>query len=139
TATTTRPSPCTIRAPAHWTRRPEITGVKRANMQHQHTMAASTAGSVVIDVGGDVGALVLYVPANQLGREIEVSRTGSGEQRTHAAVRERRVATGSRYCVVYATLAAGEYTVWSGDDDTPTGTVTVVGGRVTEVDWSAVF
>ena len=107
-------------------------------MQHQHTMAASTVGSVVIDVGGDVGALVLYVPASQLGREIEVSRIGSARHRTHAAVRERRLDNGSCYCVVYTGLAAGDYTVWS-DDDTPAGTVTVVGGRVTETDWSAVF
>jgi hypothetical protein len=107
-------------------------------MHHRHTMAASTAGSVVIDVGGDVGALVLYVPESQLGREIEVSRVGSAGHRTHAAVRERRVAAGSRYCVVYTGLVAGEYTVWS-DDETPAGTVTVAGGRVNETDWSAVF
>ena len=107
-------------------------------MHHQHTMAASTAGSVVIDVGGDVGALVLYVSAAQLGREIEVSTVGSAGHRTHAAVRERHVASGSRYCVVYTGLTAGDYTVWS-DSDTPAGTVTVVGGRVTETDWSAVF
>jgi len=101
-------------------------------------MAASTAGSVVIDVGGDVGALVLYVSASQLGREIEVSPVDSTGVRTHAAVRERHVAAGTRYCVVYAGLAAGEYTIWS-DEITSAGTVNVAGGRVTETDWSGVF
>jgi hypothetical protein len=55
--------------------------------------------------------------------------------RTHAAVRERRLATGSRYCVVYGGLSAGEYTIWK-DENTPAGSVTVIGARVTELDWS---
>jgi len=104
-------------------------------MHDPHTLAASPAASVVIDIGEDVGGLVLYTPHTDLGREIEVSPVGSTGRRIHAAVRERRLATGSRYCVVYGGLIAGDYTIWK-DETTPAGTVTVVGARVTELDWS---
>jgi hypothetical protein len=104
-------------------------------MRGQHTMEASPTGSVVLEIGAGVGALVLYVPAVDHGREIEISRIGSGAPRAHAAVRERRLDRGSLYCVVYAGLAAGEYVVWD-DQTTPGGTAVVIGGQVTEVDWT---
>lgn len=105
-------------------------------MHNHHTLQASPNGSVVLDIGADVGALVLYVPATDLGREIEISQVGSSGPRTHAAVRERRMDHGTLHCAVYAGLAAGEYTIWA-DDTTPGGTATVIGGRVTELDWTS--
>ena len=36
----------------------------------------SGLGTVVMDVGGDIGALILYTPAAIDGREIEISRDG---------------------------------------------------------------
>jgi hypothetical protein len=89
----------------------------------------------MLDIGGDVGALVLYLAASELGREIEVGRVGGGPRR-HAAVRERHLDHGTVCCVVIPGLAAGEYGVWV-DRTAPTGTVTVTGGQITEVDWSS--
>ncbi len=103
--------------------------------QHNHTMDASESASVVLDIGGDVGALVLYVPAAEYGREIEVSRDGTDGPRVHAAVRERLVEAGSIYCMVIGGLKEGEYTIWS-DATQPAGSVTVTGGQVAELDWS---
>ena len=37
--------------------------------------------SVVLDIGADIGALVLYTPADMDDWEIEISR--DGEKRTH--------------------------------------------------------
>ncbi|HEY1485245.1 MAG TPA: phospholipase [Micromonosporaceae bacterium] len=101
---------------------------------HHHTADASESASVVLDIGADVGALILYVPAACHGREIEISR--GTEPRTHAAVRERIVEDGSIYCVVYGSLPEGEYTVWD-DETTAGGTVTVTGGEIAELDWVA--
>jgi hypothetical protein len=105
-------------------------------MHTHHTLDASESASVVLSIGADVGALILYVSADQHEREIEISRTGTDGPRTHAAVRERRVPDGSVWCVVYDGLPAGEYTVWR-DDTTPADRVQVVGGRITELDWSS--
>ena len=102
---------------------------------HNHTLDASPAGSVLLDIGADTGALILYVPAARHGQEIEISPIGpEGAARTHAAVRERELEDGPVYCVVYDGLSAGDYTIWL-DESTPAGTATVVGGRVAELDW----
>ena len=106
-------------------------------MHDQHTLGPSPTASVVLDIGADVGALVLYVAADQIGREIEISQVGSFGPRTHAAVRERRLERGALHCVVYTGLAAGEYTIWA-DETTPGGTTTVIGGHVTELDWTSI-
>lgn len=100
---------------------------------HQH--GPSETGAVVLDIGADIGALALYLPATEAGREIEVSRVDGDGHRTHAEVRERHLDHGSVHCVLIAGLTAGAYTVWA-DATTPAGTVTITGGQITEVDWS---
>jgi hypothetical protein len=91
------------------------------------------AGSVVLDVGGQVGALVLHTPPALAGAEIEISPRGAGGRRTHASVRERHVPGGTRYAAVYPGLAAGVYTVWA-PDGSPAASVTITGGRITHHD-----
>jgi hypothetical protein len=90
---------------------------------------------VVLDIGDDVGALLLYTPAALHGREIEVSPLGQDTQRTHTAVLERIIGDQTRYVAVYPELRAGCYRIW-GDDPNLTSQVTIVGGQVAEVDWT---
>ena len=92
----------------------------------------SGAGSVVLNVGADIGALVLYTPADLDGEEIEISTPGA--RRTHSQVRERRAGGSVQHAAVYPGLAAGDYTVWR-DATTPAGIVTVSGGHVTSYHW----
>ncbi len=89
----------------------------------------------VLEIGGDIGALVLYAPPELCGTEIEISREGA--PRTHSLIRERRIAGGAPvYAAVYPGLPKGEYTIWR-DADSPAGTVVVEGGRVTDFEWGA--
>ncbi len=102
---------------------------------------------VVLDIGGEVGALILYAPAELAGAEVEISLTGSCS-RTHSIVRERKVdqPAGGRhaapsgpghtavYAAVYPGLPAGIYTIWR-DAQTPAGTVQVEGGQVASWRW----
>jgi hypothetical protein len=99
-----------------------------------HRYGPTSAGTVVLDLGADTGALVLYTPADLLGAEIEISPDTPGALRTHAAVRARPVPGGTRYAVLYDGLAAGCYTIWR-DHDTPGGQVTVTGGQVSTHRW----
>ncbi len=102
----------------------------------EHAYPPSRSGSVVLDLGGSIGVLVLDAPPELNGREIEISAAGAGERarRTHSLVRERLTAAGVSYAAVYISLPAGEYTVWR-DDDTPAGTATVSGGDVAHFRW----
>jgi len=97
---------------------------------------ATGPGTVLLELGAQTGALILYTPAGLAGREIEISQDRPGARRTHACVRERRAASGSRYAAVYADLAAGDYTVWR-DHATPALTVTVTGGQIAQAGWPA--
>ena len=96
----------------------------------------SGPGSVVLEIGEGIGALVLEAPAWLNGREIEISLPGGGH-RTHSLVRERNTGQGTTYAAVYPGLAAAEYTVWL-DGDTAAGKVTVRGGQATRFRWPEV-
>lgn len=95
----------------------------------------SGAGSVVLDVGADVGALVLYTSAAMDGQEIEISPHDiPGARRTHSQVRERRVGAAVLYAAVYPGVSAGDYTIWR-DAATSAAMVTIQGGQITECHW----
>jgi hypothetical protein len=104
----------------------------------EHVPGPSRAGSVVLDLGVGVGALLLDAPAELDGQEIEISPadSGPGSPRTHSLVRERRTGAGTGYAAVYPGLAEGVYTIWR-DADAPVATVTIDGGRVTSYRWHA--
>jgi hypothetical protein len=113
-------------------------------------LGPSGAGSVVLDLGGAIGALVVETPAALSGREIEISliaaattaaattaaatTTATTAARTHSLVRERRTAAGTSYAAVYPDLPAGQYLIWR-RVETPVGEVTIDGGAVTRFRW----
>jgi hypothetical protein len=104
----------------------------------EHVPGPSRAGSVVLDLGAGIGALILDAPAELNGREIEISPAGGGlgSPRTHSLVRERRTGAGTGYAAVYPGLAEGVYTIWR-DAEAPAATVTIASGRVTSYRWLA--
>jgi hypothetical protein len=108
-------------------------------MSHHHhrrpTLPPSGEGTVVLDIGDGVGALVVHASAELNGVEIELANPG--EARTafvHTEVRERRLPDGSVFAGVFPELRAGEYTLVDGARR-PLRPVTITAGRVTEVDW----
>ena len=106
--------------------------------QHVHGAAPHVHGprleNAILDIGGDVGALILYTDAGYAEREIEVSQEGDDEHRTHTAIHERRTSAGAVYAGIYPELPAGRYRIWA-DRAGLTDRVTIVGGEVAEVDW----
>ena len=91
----------------------------------------SGPGTVVMELGAGVGALILYTPAGLDGEEIEISR--DGVPRTHSQVRPRHLPGQTRYAAVYPGLPAGRYTIWRAH--TPVTAVTVTGGQVSSCHW----
>ena len=94
----------------------------------------SDPGTVVMELGADIGALVLYTPAALNGSEIEISRDDPGAPRTHSQVRPRHMPNVTRYAAVYPGLRAGRYLVWR-DGQRPAATVIITGGQVTSCHW----
>ena len=105
-----------------------------AGAHHHHTLDPSGQGTVVLNIGAGIGALVIHTPAGLHGHEIEVSPVGDPAARTHAAVRARYVRDGVLFSVVIDNLAEGRYRVWR-DPVTPLDEVDVRSGAVTEYEW----
>jgi hypothetical protein len=89
---------------------------------------------VVLNIGGDIGALVLYTGPEYREREIEVSLVGHDDERTHTAIHERQFAGRVAFAGVYPELREGDYRVWT-DDPTLPDRVTIRGGEISELDW----
>jgi hypothetical protein len=111
-------------------------GTDEPETGHQHNAAPSGPGSVVLELGAGIGALILEAPPALHGHEIEISPSAAGP-RTHSLVRERRTAAGVSYAAVYPVLPAGDYIVWR-EDGLPAGRVTVHGGQAGRFRWPEV-
>jgi hypothetical protein len=90
--------------------------------------------AVVLDIGRDVGALIIYTKAELRGREIEVSPVGFDAKRVHVDVLERSVDGRQVFAAVFPALREGDYVIWKNATD-PGCSVTIVGGKVASVDW----
>ncbi len=89
---------------------------------------------VVLDIGGENGALVVYAEAELLDTPIEVSPTGSDTARFHQHILERPLPSGTSYAAVFDKITQGEYTLWLRDQARVRG-LEITGGTVSQVDW----
>jgi hypothetical protein len=93
--------------------------------------------TLVLDIGGDVGALVLVADPALAEHEIEISPGADpATPRSHNVVHARQGFGRVVHTAVFPSVPAGEYTVWRADG-TSHATVTVHGGHVTEHDLTA--
>jgi hypothetical protein len=108
-------------------------------------------GAVLLDIGGDVGALVVEMPASTVGLEVEIRPLGEqpvhahapgaghahgGVHLAHVAVVARPVGDGHLPSLVFADLQAGGYELFEkGRPDAVALTVEVAGGEVTSAAW----
>jgi hypothetical protein len=111
-------------------------------------------GSVLLDIGGDVGALVVTAPAELVGVEVEIHPEGTdlvalrahdaehdqhghghSHHHDHVAVVPRPTPVGLRPSLVYPEVRAGRYVLCPAGTADAVLVAEVVGGRVTEVDW----
>jgi hypothetical protein len=99
-------------------------------------MAPSGEGSVVLDIGGDTGAVVIHCAASLDGAEIEIRPVGSKWDGTHTAVRQRDLRDRTCFAAVFGAVAGGrsELRIRGGDAE-PQLEVLVVGGAISEATW----
>ena len=100
---------------------------------HDHNHVAGQ-GPTVLDIGDDMGALVLYTAAELVGAEIEISPDGEPDRRRHVAVHPRHYPGETAYAAVYYGLAAGAYNLWAADGSRAL-TVLIEGNTITESVW----
>jgi hypothetical protein len=89
---------------------------------------------VVLDIGEDLGALIVYTDPSLHGSEIEISPDGEDVKRSHKDVLERGGTAHPAFTAVFDKLPEGDYTLWVDGAERERG-VRVTGGFVAELDW----
>jgi len=105
-------------------------------------------GSVLLDIGGDVGAVVVEMPVEMEGVEVEIRPDdggvhdhdhdhgeGSHSHHPHVAVVNRPVEGGQLPALVFPEVREGRYGLYLKETDVRRLTLTVAGGRVTSAEW----
>jgi len=90
---------------------------------------------VILDIGQDLGALIVHTDASMVGVEVEISATGDDGQRSHKDVLEREIAERPAYTAVFDKIRQGSYTLWV-NDVAQERDVAIAGGQIAELDWS---
>lgn len=88
----------------------------------------------VVDIGEDVGALIIYCRPELRGVQIDISLRGREWQHVHTDVLERRANNRPVFAALFFSLPVGDYVIW-GNSGAPIGEVTISGGQVTEINW----
>jgi hypothetical protein len=112
-------------------------------------------GSVLLDIGDDVGALVVAMPPPMVGVEIEIAPVGGQHHahdhgpghghghhhghshRPHVAVVDRPVTDGTVPSLVFPELVEGSYELFAKGGDAVLLTARITGGHVTFLEWAA--
>jgi hypothetical protein len=103
---------------------------------HEHYSARKHPEFVVLEIGEDVGALIVLADARMHGVEIEISPAADDRRRSHKEVLERVTGGQPAYTAVFDQLPAGTYTLWV-DGVAWTRGVRIDGGRVAQLHWPA--
>ena len=100
---------------------------------HPHAHRPPNGGAVVFDIGGDVGALVVYLDDELVGTEVPIVWNRDPAKDVHTGVWRRNLGKDSVVVAVYPELTEGRYRLPALGGHQPRD-VDVIGGRVVEVD-----
>lgn len=89
----------------------------------------------MINVGGEIGALVLNSASVRSGLEVQIESLSDPTFHTHVYVLPRQIEDQVTYAAVFPSLLAGDYLVRE-PDGTEGRRVRVVGGEVTQEGWT---
>ncbi|MGH3348209.1 MAG: hypothetical protein ACRDO4_14620 [Nocardioides sp.] len=108
--------------------------------RHLHTEENPHAGQgmVLLDIGGNIGALVVHMPQAMRDQEVEIWQDGprpAGVHLPHVAVVDRPVAGGHVSSLVFPDLPSGRYRLASKGSSQDRLVVDVRGAEVTVADW----
>jgi hypothetical protein len=97
------------------------------------TPAPGPTSTSVLDIGGEVGALVVLLAARPAGGELEAEPAGSPHARFHTGVHHRELGRHSAWVAVFPEVVAGTYHLLD-EGGSPLATVSVAGGAVRHLD-----
>ncbi|MBV9951464.1 MAG: hypothetical protein JO291_05905 [Acidimicrobiia bacterium] len=100
---------------------------------HLAEQRAQLGVSAMLDIGDGIGALVLLLPPQPDGTEIDICPTGRPEARFHTGVHPRQVGGRTFDTALYPSVPEGDYQVLDPELQ-PVADVTVSSGSVAQLD-----
>ena len=89
---------------------------------------------VVLEIGENLGALILHTDADMHGVEVEISPDHDDHDRDHKQVLERSTNGRPAFTAVFDGLPAGRYALWTNGRARARG-VAIEGGSIAQLDW----
>jgi hypothetical protein len=115
-----------------------MSGAHHAARGHSHHVEDYAARKhpefVVLDVGENLGALIIHTGAELHGVEIEISPYGHDAERSHKQVLERSAGGRPQFTAVFDGLPSGVYTLWC-DGRARVRGVKIEAGKIVQLDW----
>jgi hypothetical protein len=102
---------------------------------HENYAARPHPEYVVLDIGEQLGALIVYTDRALHGKEVEISADGEDSNRSHKDVLERGVGDRAAFTAVFDRLPEGAYTLWT-EGQVRARRVLITGASVAELDWT---
>jgi hypothetical protein len=100
--------------------------------EHDHHRPGAHSAPV-LDIGGEVGALVVYLADRPPTGELEACPAGDPAARFHTGVHHRPTGWGGAWTAVFPEVTEGRYQLLD-DGGAPLADVTVTGGGVHQLD-----
>jgi hypothetical protein len=100
---------------------------------HVHDPERYYGGAVMLDIGGDHGALLVELDATWLDRELFIRPAGDPDGEFHVAVWRRPVEDGTTISAVFGSLVQGDYEILEGPGGGVLMGVTVTGAELMTV------
>ena len=100
-------------------------------MSHHHH--APSGSGAVLDIGGDVGAVVVYLGSQATGEELDIQPVGDPAGRFHTGIHPRPLDNGVVRVAVFPEVRSGDYELLD-ERGEPFAALTAAGGEVRTVD-----
>lgn len=101
-------------------------------VSHRHE-PAPRGGPVVIDIGGDIGALIVQLDDSLEGTEIPIEFADDPSRDIHTGIWRRSLGSASVVVAVFPELREGSYRLHAGNGHGG-AQLQITGGQVTELD-----
>jgi hypothetical protein len=106
--------------------------------EHSHDQAwrdphHAPAAASVLDIGGDVGAVCVRLPADTRSGELVACRRGNPAAHFHTGVHPRLAGDGASWIAVFPEVPSGSYSLLT-DDGVEHSAFEVIGGQVALLD-----
>ncbi len=117
----------------HGTAHPDPSHVPADGTSHAGAHRAVRGGAAVLDIGGDIGALVVHTDEHAAGTELHLRADGDIGPSIHTGVWRRQQGNGSVTAALFLALTEGTWWVLD-DDGADVLSVDITGGQLATAD-----